>query len=115
MNYKILVILFLFCSNIVGATDIKESSSDIIKGTLQSYPLPTAEQILTAGLAMQAAAQNIIEQKNKEGCPNQKNVKAASKAKKIDLTSSPHRIAAHALYEKLGFEKYETNVYKLKI
>ena len=32
----------------------------------------------------------------------------------VDLTSRPHRIAAHALYEKLGFQKRETNVYRLK-
>ena len=33
----------------------------------------------------------------------------------IDLTSRPHRTAAHALYEKLGFQKRDTNVYRLKL
>ncbi len=33
----------------------------------------------------------------------------------VNLTSSPHRIAANALYKKLGFEKRETNVYKLEL
>ncbi len=32
----------------------------------------------------------------------------------IDLTSSPERIAANKLYQKLGFEKRNTNVYRLK-
>jgi ribosomal protein S18 acetylase RimI-like enzyme len=32
--------------------------------------------------------------------------------KKIDLTSSPERIAANNLYQKLGFRKRETNVYR---
>lgn len=32
---------------------------------------------------------------------------------KIDLTSSPERIAANKLYQKLGFEKRATNVYRL--
>jgi len=33
-------------------------------------------------------------------------------AKKIGLTSSPNRVAANKLYQKLGFVKSETNVYK---
>lgn len=32
--------------------------------------------------------------------------------KKIDLTSSPSRISANALYQKVGFKKRETNVYR---
>jgi ribosomal protein S18 acetylase RimI-like enzyme len=32
----------------------------------------------------------------------------------VDLTSSPHRVAANKLYQSLGFEKRETNVYRLK-
>jgi|SRR3989344_2041360 len=35
-------------------------------------------------------------------------------AKGLDLTSHPERVAANALYEKLGFEKRETNVYRLR-
>lgn len=35
--------------------------------------------------------------------------------KHIDCTSRPHRIAAHKLYEKAGFEKRDTNVYRLKL
>jgi ribosomal protein S18 acetylase RimI-like enzyme len=31
----------------------------------------------------------------------------------INLTSSPERIAANKLYQKLGFVKRETNVYRL--
>ncbi len=37
------------------------------------------------------------------------------KVRRIDLTSRPYRIAAHALYEKVGFKKYETNVYRMKL
>lgn len=33
----------------------------------------------------------------------------------IKLTSRPERIAAHKLYEKLGFKKYETDVFKLSL
>jgi GNAT superfamily N-acetyltransferase len=33
---------------------------------------------------------------------------------KIDLTSNPHRIAANELYQKMGFVKRETNVYRFE-
>lgn len=36
-------------------------------------------------------------------------------ASKIDLTSSPHRVAANALYQKLGFEQRDTNVYRFEL
>lgn len=32
---------------------------------------------------------------------------------KLDLTSAPKRVAANTLYQKLGFEKRETNVYRM--
>jgi len=35
--------------------------------------------------------------------------------KHIDLTSSPHRIVANKLYQKLKFKPRETNVYRLKL
>jgi ribosomal protein S18 acetylase RimI-like enzyme len=36
-------------------------------------------------------------------------------AKEIDLTSRPERIAANLLYQKLGFVRRETNVYRYKM
>jgi ribosomal protein S18 acetylase RimI-like enzyme len=36
-------------------------------------------------------------------------------AKAIDLTSRPSREAANLLYQKLGFEKRDTNVYRLTL
>ncbi|MES2014469.1 MAG: GNAT family N-acetyltransferase [Patescibacteria group bacterium] len=33
----------------------------------------------------------------------------------ITLTSRPERTAAHRLYEKLGFTKYETNVFRITL
>lgn len=33
----------------------------------------------------------------------------------MDLTTNPARGSAHKLYEKLGFEKRDTNVYRLKL
>lgn len=35
--------------------------------------------------------------------------------KKLDLTSRPSREAANALYQKMGFEKRETNVYRMEL
>lgn len=36
-------------------------------------------------------------------------------AGRVELTSRPHREAAHRLYERLGFERHETNVYRLTL
>jgi ribosomal protein S18 acetylase RimI-like enzyme len=33
-------------------------------------------------------------------------------ARTVDLTSRPSRVAANALYQKLGFEERETNIYR---
>ena len=33
----------------------------------------------------------------------------------IDLNSKPHRVAANGLYQKLGFQKRETNAYRLSL
>ena len=43
-------------------------------------------------------------------------IEAATKMKvhHIQLTSRPARVAANKLYQDLGFERYETNCYKLK-
>ena len=38
-----------------------------------------------------------------------------SGAESISLTTNPSRIAANQLYPLLGFEKYETNVYRIRI
>jgi len=37
------------------------------------------------------------------------------KAHHIQLTSNPARAAANRLYQELGFERYETNCYKMKL
>lgn len=39
----------------------------------------------------------------------------ARKCRHIDLTSRPSREAANALYRKLGFEKRDTNMYRLSL
>lgn len=35
------------------------------------------------------------------------------RSRTVDLTSSPRRVAANALYQQLGFQRRETNVYRL--
>ncbi|MBU6323632.1 MAG: GNAT family N-acetyltransferase [Patescibacteria group bacterium] len=39
----------------------------------------------------------------------------ANGIRSVSLTSRPSRVAAHKLYEKLGFEKRETDVFRLKL
>lgn len=36
-------------------------------------------------------------------------------AERIEFTSNPSRIAGNTMYQKIGFEKRETNVYRLKL
>ena len=47
----------------------------------------------------------------------QKTIETAKEhnASYVDFTSSPYRIAGNSLYEKLGFKKRETNVYRLHL
>lgn len=37
------------------------------------------------------------------------------KAHHIQLTSNPARVAANRLYQEMGFERYETNCYKMRL
>ena len=37
------------------------------------------------------------------------------KVERVYLSSAPKRVAANKLYQKLGFERKETNVYKIKL
>ena len=43
------------------------------------------------------------------------NVAKEKQVKNMDLTSRPSRVAANNLYQSLGFELHDTNVYRLKI
>ncbi len=40
---------------------------------------------------------------------------AQAGARTVDLTSRPHREAAHRLYERMGFEVRDTNVYRVTL
>ena len=44
-----------------------------------------------------------------------KEIAAEIGAKKLYLTSNPSREAAHRLYAKCGFEKYDTTVFRIKL
>jgi ribosomal protein S18 acetylase RimI-like enzyme len=36
-------------------------------------------------------------------------------ARQVDLTSRPHRAAAHRLYQRLGFREHDTTVFRLEL
>jgi len=40
---------------------------------------------------------------------------ASTGARRVNLTSTPDRVAANRLYQRLGFEQRETNVYRLEL
>ena len=42
-------------------------------------------------------------------------VAKAMKVHHIQLTSNPARVAANRLYQEMGFERYETNCYKMQV
>ena len=39
----------------------------------------------------------------------------AHRAERVEFTSNPSRIAGNTMYQRLGFEKRDTNVYRLKL
>ena len=88
----------------------KENDEILGMLTLLTIHIPTGirciveDVVVDAKLRGKGAGRSLMEaaiQKAKNmGCDN------------INLTSSPHREAANALYKKLGFEIRETNVYR---
>lgn len=81
--------------------------------TLVMYRIPTG---------MKAWIEDVVVDRNHRGkgigkMLTQYAIDFAKKAKlgKIDLTSSPSRIEANLLYQKMGFNRRETNVYRLEI
>ena len=39
----------------------------------------------------------------------------AHRAERVEFTSNPSRVAGNTMYQRLGFEKRDTNVYRLKL
>ena len=79
--------------------------------TLAAFPIPTATRGWVEDVIVDEASTN-------QGIGRQLLDAMVARAKElgcktVDLTSRPSREAANHLYEKAGFERRETNVYRL--
>jgi ribosomal protein S18 acetylase RimI-like enzyme len=81
--------------------------------TLVIYPIPTDLRAVIEDVVVEATARG-------RGIGNKLIRSAIAMAKEqgvtsVNLTSNPNRKAANALYEKMGFNMRETNVYRFDI
>jgi ribosomal protein S18 acetylase RimI-like enzyme len=81
--------------------------------TLVFYRIPTGLKAWIEDVVVDASArgQGVGEQLNRAALEEA----ARRGAKNVSLTSRPSREAANRLYQRIGFERYETNVYRYSI
>ena len=81
--------------------------------TLVLFPIPTAVRAWSEDVVVDDAARGkgVGEALNREAL----RLAAEAGAKTVDLTSRPSREAANRLYQRIGFEPRETNVYRYEI
>ncbi len=91
---------------------VARDDSDAIVGslTLATFRIPTAMRAWIEDVVVDSAArgQGVGEALNRAALERAQSLGART----VDLTSRPSREAANALYQKLGFERRETNVYR---
>ena len=81
--------------------------------TLVVFPIPTGvrawiEDVVVDGSARGQGVGSALTHRAVEKA-------RATGARTVDLTSRPSRSAANSMYEKLGFERRDTNVYRLRL
>ena len=81
--------------------------------TLVVFPIPTDYRAIIEDVVVDGTARG-------KGVGHQLILAAIEKAKEkkatsINLTCNPNREAANALYQKMGFNRRETNVYRYEI
>jgi len=91
----------------------KEGSRIVGMLTLITFRIPTGRRAWIEDVVVDAEARG-------EGLGRRLTEAAIDEARRrgartIDLTSRPSREAANALYQKMGFEPRETNVYRLSL
>lgn len=95
------------------ARDDRDDGRIIGSLTLAMYRIPTGLKAWIDDVVVDTAVRG-------RGVGNKLNVVALDKArqlgaKSVDLTSRPSREAANRLYQRLGFEERDTNVYRFKL
>ncbi|WP_205660299.1 GNAT family N-acetyltransferase [Cognatitamlana onchidii] len=81
--------------------------------TLVFYKIPTGDKVWIEDVVVDAKARG--KGVGKDLVLFAIDFVAKRQIKSINLTSSPERVAANKLYQKLGFVKRETNVYRLSL
>ncbi|MEQ1788687.1 MAG: GNAT family N-acetyltransferase [Acidimicrobiales bacterium] len=91
----------------------RDDGSIVGVSTLATFPIPTAIRGWVEDVIVDEASNNqgigrmlldaMVARARELGC------------KTVDLTSRPHRQAAHRLYEKAGFEVRDTSVYRFTL
>ena len=78
--------------------------------TLVEFPIPTGRRAWIEDVVVDGAARQrgVADQLTRAALA----LAAAHGARQVDLTSRPSRQAANALYQKLGFARRDTNVYR---
>lgn len=81
--------------------------------TLVVYPIPTDMRVIIEDVVVDGTTRG-------KGIGQKLVMAAIEKAKEkgatsVNLTSGPTRVAANALYQKMGFNQRETNVYRYEI
>ena len=81
--------------------------------TLVVFRIPTGVRAWIEDVVTDAAARRrgVAESLTRRAC----DIAAEAGARTVDLTSRPSREAANLLYAKLGFERRDTNVYRLTL
>lgn len=80
---------------------------------LVTFPLPTGTRAWIEDVVVDEAARGrgVGEALNRRAIE----LATAAGARTVDLTSRPSRAAANRLYRRLGFERRDTNVYRLEL
>lgn len=81
--------------------------------TLVLYPVPTGlrARIEDVVVDLRARGKGVGEALTREAL----RLAAERRARSVDLTSNPSRVAANQLYQRIGFELRETNAYRYSI
>ena len=91
----------------------RESGAILGTLTLAVFPIPSGEIAMIEDVVVDESARGLGAG---EALVTAAIARAASLgAREVDLTSRPSRKAANALYQKIGFEQRETNVYRFFI
>jgi len=93
----------------------RDASSGAIVGTLTLvvFRIPTALRAWIEDVVVDESArgQGVGEALTVAAC----RIAAAAGAKTVELTSRPSREAANRLYQRLGFERRDTNIYRYEV